>query len=367
MASIAKRPDGQWRARYRDTAGKEHARHFARKVDAQRWLNEVTASIVTGMYVDPRAGNVTFEAYAERWRSIQRHRPATAELVERILRIRVYPRIGNLPLNKVLRSDVQAMVSAWEVSPATAQMTYRFVSSIFKSAVHDRKIAGTPCVEIKLPEIIEEKVSPLSTDTVHAIIGALPGRYQALALVAAGTGMRQGEVFGLTADRVLFLERKIRVDRQLVGLSGHAPTFGPPKTRASNREIPLPTVVGEALAAHIATYPPGEDGLIFTGSQGQALRRSAFGEVWRSAVAEAGAAGVVFHSLRHYYASLLIRHGESVKTVQDRLGHRSADETLRTYAHMWPDADDRTRAAVDLVLGAPADSMRTEGQEVMPS
>jgi integrase len=367
VASIAKRPDGQWRARYRDAAGKEHSRHFARKTDAQRWLNEVTASVVTGMYVDPRAGNVTFAAYAEHWRSIQQHRPATAELVERIMRIRVYPRIGNLPLNKVLRSDVQAMVSGWKVSPATAQVTYRFVSSIFKAAVHDRKIAASPCIQIKLPEIVEEKVTPLSTATVHAIVEALPGRYQALAFVAAGTGLRQGEVFGLTTDRVIFLERRLKVDRQLVGLSGHAPTFGPPKTKASNREIPLPTVVADAMAAHIAAYPPGDDGLIFTGSAGQPLRRSAFGEVWRTAVAQAGSPGVVFHSLRHYYASLLIRHGESVKTVQDRLGHGSADETLRTYAHMWPDADDRTRAAVDLVLGAPADSLRTEVEGVMPS
>jgi hypothetical protein len=48
MASIAKRPDGRWRARYRDAVGKEHARHFARKIDAQRWVTEVTSSMVTG-------------------------------------------------------------------------------------------------------------------------------------------------------------------------------------------------------------------------------------------------------------------------------------------------------------------------------
>ena len=66
-------------------------------------------------------------------------------------------------------------------------------------------------------------------------------------------------------------------------------------------------------------------------------------------------AGVGFHDLRHFYASLLIRHGESVKTVQLRLWHASAVETLNTYSHLWPDSDDRTREAVDLVLGPPAD------------
>ncbi len=72
-------------------------------------------------------------------------------------------------------------------------------------------------------------------------------------------------------------------------------------------------------------------------------------------------AGTGFHALRHYYyyASLLIQHGESVTTVHARLGHASAVETLDTYSHLWPDSDDRTRDAIDSVLGSTADP-RTE-------
>ncbi|MGD0286122.1 MAG: tyrosine-type recombinase/integrase, partial [Acidimicrobiales bacterium] len=70
--------------------------------------------------------------------------------------------------------------------------------------------------------------------------------------------------------------------------------------------------------------------------------------------------GARFHDLRHYYASLLIRHGESVKTVQARLGHANASETLDTYSHLWPDSEDRTRRAIDDVLaGSTADISRT--------
>ncbi|MCV2489968.1 tyrosine-type recombinase/integrase [Geodermatophilus sp. YIM 151500] len=86
--------------------------------------------------------------------------------------------------------------------------------------------------------------------------------------------------------------------------------------------------------------------------------------VFRSRLAtggrRAGLSGVNMHSLRHSCASLLIRHGESVKTVQARLSHASAAETLDTYSHLWPDSDDRTRAAVDAVLGRVADSLRTD-------
>lgn len=90
---------------------------------------------------------------------------------------------------------------------------------------------------------------------------------------------------------------------------------------------------------------------------GKPITRQAFGHLWRP-VAKASVlpAGTGLHLLQHYYAALLIRHGESVKTVQARLGHASATETLDTYAHLWPDSDDRTREAINSVLGAPADS-----------
>lgn len=67
MASIRQRPDGVWRARYRDDTGKEHARHFKLKRDAQRWLDEVTTSVVTGMYVDPRAGSALWSTWTDAW------------------------------------------------------------------------------------------------------------------------------------------------------------------------------------------------------------------------------------------------------------------------------------------------------------
>ena len=67
--------------------------------------------------------------------------------------------------------------------------------------------------------------------------------------------------------------------------------------------------------------------------------------------------GLGFHALRHFYASLLIQHGESVKTVQARLGHASAVETLNTYSHLWPDSEDRTRSAVDSVFSGQAGSL----------
>src|SRR4051794_24767179 len=99
MSSIKKRPNGKWRARYRDDAGREHARHFDRRVDAQRWLDEVTASVVTGMYVDPRAGRVTFRVRGEHWRESAPHGPSMRDKVKRALDRHVYPVLGDCPMS----------------------------------------------------------------------------------------------------------------------------------------------------------------------------------------------------------------------------------------------------------------------------
>ncbi|SHF97976.1 tyrosine-type recombinase/integrase [Geodermatophilus nigrescens] len=361
MASIARRPDGTHRARFCDAAGREHARHFKRKVDAQRWLDEMTAAMVTGQYVDPAAGRLTVREYAEQWRAAQVHRPSTAAHVETMLRRHVYPTLGHKRLASVLPSDVQTLVKrlSADLAPATVGVVHRILAAVFKAAVRDRRIVASPCEGTRLPKVHRGRIEPLSWEAVQALTDAMPDRYQALATLAAGTGLRQGEVFGLTVDRIDFLRRQLTVDRQLVTIPDRAPYLAPPKTQASVRVVPLPQVVLDALAAHLAEWPADE--LVFTTELGAPIRRTAFSaRVWRPAVRRAGLSGVTFHSLRHFYASLLIRHGESVKTVQARLGHASAAETLDTYSHLWPDSDDRTRAAVDSVMRGSADYVRTE-------
>lgn len=128
-----------------------------------------------------------------------------------------------------------------------------------------------------------------------------------------------------------------------------------------------PTQMSPTDAANpLANHDVAADGLLFT-LNGDPITRQRIGHGWRPAAIAAGlseATGTGQHALRNYYASLLIRYGESVKTVQARLGHASATETLDTYSHLWHDAEDRTRDAVDSVLGAdPSAAAATSGHE----
>lgn len=257
------------------------------------------------------------------------------------------------PIGSIRLTEIQAWVRRRSdiLAPSTVEVVYRIFSAILADAVADRVIAHNPAKGVKLPRKAKDPIVPPTVRQVEALLDELPDRYRALVTLAAGTGMRQGECFGLTVDRVDFLRRSINVNRQLVLVGSGPPQFGPPKSEASTRAIPLPEVVGTALAAHLEQWTPGEKGLIFTDAKGRSIRRNRFSEIWRPAAARAGADEMRFHDLRHFYASLLINHGESVKVAQARLGHASASETLDTYAHLWPDNEERTRAAIDEVLG----------------
>lgn len=105
MASIKKRPDGRWRARYRDPAGKEHARHFERKVDAERFLTSVEADKLRGDWIDPAHGRVTFGEYARTWLDGRVHRETTAARVDVDLRVHILPTFENRPLASVRPSE----------------------------------------------------------------------------------------------------------------------------------------------------------------------------------------------------------------------------------------------------------------------
>jgi integrase len=149
---------------------------------------------------------------------------------------------------------------------------------------------------------------------------------------------------------VNFLKREIRVDRQLITTVGASPTFGPCKTESSVRTIPAPDLVLDELALHIEQYGAGPDGLVFTDTKGDPIRRNALGHLWRRAATKADVVGFTPHDLRHYAASVLIEAGQSVKVVQHHLGHASASTTLDTYAHMWPESEDATRLALNTGL-----------------
>ena len=107
---------------------------------------------------------------------------------------------------------------------------------------------------------------------IQRMAEAVSPRWSAFIVTAAGTGLRQGELLGLSVNRLDFFRRTLRVDRQRSVVARDAPKLTPPKTAASVRTVPLPVVVVDVLAAHLAEFPAGPDGLVLTDEDGSPVR-----------------------------------------------------------------------------------------------
>jgi integrase len=341
-----------YRARWKgpDT-GFERSRSFPTRQAATNFLDTVRGDIAHGCYVDPAGARRPFREVAEQWRTSRFHRPSTQRVVERHLRLHIIPFFGERPIGSIRPSEIQAWVRARSehLRPATVRMAFTFLSAIFKSATQDRLIGSSPCVGITLPKLERARVTPLEPEQIAALADAIDPRHRAMVFVGAGCGLRIGEVLGLTLENVDFLGRRLTVDRQLLDHQKTPSVLGPPKSPSSVRTIPMPAAVVDELAAHLARHPIGQWGLIFTDPEGRPISQRDFSDAWRAAVVGAQIPGSPgFHALRHAYASLLIRGGESVKVVQSRLGHSSAAITLDVYSHLWPDSEEVTRRVLDI-------------------
>jgi integrase len=371
MASIAKRPDGQWRARYRDEAGKEHARHFPRRVDAQRWLDEVTTAVVTGQYVDPKAGRVTFQSFYAEWS--QRQIWTSGTVLAMNLSARSVP-FCDLPLGKVRKSHLEQWVKQMQVkglAASTIRTRFRNVKQVFRAAVDDRVIPLDPCKGVTLPAVrrVEVAIHLPTVQQVGALLQAADEAFQVYLGLCTFAGLRLGEAAAVQVGDIDFLRRTLQVTRQVQRSGGPNVEIRPPKY-GSERTVFLPDGLLEMLSQQVARRDiVGEpDAWLFVGGTGVLPpHQNSVSERWRGTRKRAGVQGITLHDLRHFFASGLIAAGCDVVTVQRAMGHASASTTLKYYAHLWPTAEDRTRAAAaDLMAiaqGAPpaADSVRTDG------
>ncbi|WP_433302411.1 site-specific integrase [Actinoplanes sp. CA-030573] len=214
-------------------------------------------------------------------------------------------------------------------------------------------------------------------EQVHRLAELMPDRLSAAVYVAAGCGLRLGEVLGLEVEDIDFRRAELSVRQQLKSHEGRPVYLGQPKTKTSVRTVELPDVVAAALCEHLkaAGDPVEVDDdtdprrtvrrpavLVFRGADGGPVLASTFSRTWTPVRAKVGLPmRWGFHGLRHYYATLLIHAGASVKTVQLALGHSTPTVTLNEYVHEWPDALDRTRSLVDGALGGRETAVTSAG------
>ncbi|MBB1256359.1 tyrosine-type recombinase/integrase [Streptomyces alkaliterrae] len=374
----------RYRARYVGPDGSEKSKSFPdrQKRLAEQWLSAIEADMSRGQYIDPKTSRTTFQQYAEKWAAAQTTDLVTRDAVERRLRLHALPYLGTRPLGSFQPAHIRAWLRELEnagVPGSHAYVIYGNVRAVLSAAVDDGYLARNPCdaQSVRAPSADAKRVIPWLPERVFAVRAALAELFRPMVDLGAGCGMRQGEIFGLGVDGVDYGTDTVHVVRQVKLINGK-PVFAPPKCD-KERDVPLPASVAATLQEHSDRHPPTAvtlpwkkpDGpmvtarLLFTGLEGGAIRRNDFNTYsWKPALA---AAGVIperkpgeryasarehgMHALRHFYASVLLDAGESIRAVSDYLGHADPSLTLRVYAHLMPSSRERTRSAVDAVLG----------------
>lgn len=376
-------------------------RSFDRKADAEKWKTKVQGDLQRGEFVDHRDGSITLNEYVnkEYWPT-KTGDPGTLETIETRINVRILPYLGAQRLNAIKVPQLRKYLADLDgqYSPATIIESWGTLSSILQAAVDDERIPRNPCLAktVRPPSKPERKARAWTRSQVMAVRAGLEDHLKVMIDLGVGAGLRQGEVFGLSADDID--EDVIHVRRQVRNVRNRR-VFSLPKG-GKTRTVPLPTHLATRIKEHVKRFPPIEvtlpwtdpakpendkqsaerapqtHRLLVTGVQRKgALHRSAFNEgPWKRALV---AAGVIpappkrtrtpeqkargfrpntkhaaapedgFHALRHTFASVLLHERESIVAVSKWLGHADPSITLKIYAHMMPEADGRGRAAMD--------------------
>jgi integrase len=363
----------RYQARWRDPAGKQRAKNFQRKFDADRYERKVRAEVDAGTYRDRRSGKVTLTDWCGQWLdSAHNLKPKSRKIYEEAL-AHILPVLGGERLDSITPADIDAYLSArlGEAAPSSVHREYRALRRAFRLAVQRDRLYRSPIDAVTEPRIPPDEMRFLTADELErlaaAIIGPLTPKgsgnpasgYDSLILVAGWGGLRWGELAGLRVGQLDLPGRRVHVVRQ-VDPPGR--TWSEPKAN-SLRWVTIPGSVVDRLADHVGRKSAGA--LVWEAARGGTLVHSRFlghlelrdrrGRVtrrqrgyFRPALARAGLdVATRPHDLRHTAVALAIKAGAHPKAIQMRMGHSSIDVTFDRYGHLFEGMDEDLAADLD--------------------
>ena len=360
--SVYKRKDGRWEAAV--TVRGERRRFCAkRREQAYQWLTATSRASQQGLSLAP--ARETVATHLKSWlggaRAHLRHR--TWVRYEELARLHVLPALGAIPLGRLEPSDVKVMQQRMleaGASPSSTRQARAVLHGALTEAVRWGFVARNVAGLVRPPQKPAHEMRTLTQPEVEALFAAAAGdRLEALWVLAATVGMRQGELLGLRW-------RYVDLDRGVLSVCGSL-TRGPeglmitdPKTARSKRRVALPAIAVEALRRQRATQA-GERlragaawtdrDLVFSNEVGgpltaDKLLRARFRPLLRIAALPP----IRFHDLRHTAATRLLEQGVHPKVVSEMLGHASVAITLDIYSHVSPDMQRQAVSALDALF-----------------
>ncbi|MFV1365895.1 site-specific integrase [Mycolicibacterium elephantis] len=336
----------QYRARYVDTAGKEHTRRFKYKREAEEWLRDITRA---GLDVAPPvSGKCTVSQQYSRWIRKADIAQTTQATRRHTWNAHVAEKWGDLELTMIDPSSVKAWVADMKdagVGVPTIENALGVLRMVLADAVSDNRLIRNPCAGIKPPKRLHRARAYLNHEQVEALAQAV-GKDGLVVRLLAYTGLRWGELAALNVGSVDLQRRRLQVDQSVAEVGGRL-AWKPPKDH-ERRSVPFPAFLSDEIAATMSGKARRD--LLLSSATGGVIRIS----TWRPRVFNPARDSlgddfprVTPHDLRHTAASLAVSAGGNVLALARMLGHESPKMTLETYADLFDSDLDALAVVLD--------------------
>lgn len=341
-----------WEARVtvgRDAGtGKQIQKSFSGKTqkEVREKMQAVAVEVNEGTYVEP--SKMTFGQWLDIWSTeyLGDVKPLTVAAYKRTVKNHIKPALGAIKLQALSAHEIQAMYNACNLAPKTIKNLHGVTHKALQQALELGYIKFNPADACKLPRVEKREIKPLDEQQIKTFLQVISGhKFEYLYLVALFTGMREGEVLGLTWDCIDFKGGTILVDKQLIKNRDEIGAFELASTKngKGRRITPAPFVMRilnnqrqkqleERFKAQGAWC--NDWNLVFTDELGGHLSAVTVYNNFKRLAKQAGFPEARFHDLRHSYAVAALQAGDDIKTVQENLGHHAAAFTLDVYGHV---------------------------------
>ncbi|MFF5980899.1 tyrosine-type recombinase/integrase [Streptomyces olindensis] len=366
---------GSWQARYRDPAGKQKAKNFNKKKEADDFLDDIRTRVRRRTYNDPKRGEITLGAWWDVWWPAQPKKAVTT--TNRKLsnwRVHVEPQWGKWRLCDLEYIALQDWITNDVKGFHTKKKVMELLNQMLRAAVKDgKRIPFNPAADVDIeapPSKHADETRPPTREQCALIRENIPAYYRPLVTFLEHTGLRWGEATGLRWENVDLEAQHLKVKEVLSEDNGRLFRKAAPKSTAGFRTVPLTPEAADAVQVMVdrwrthATVTPIRDPydlvpqeLVFRGPQGGVLTRHNFRRVWVPAIQAAGIARKVknpetgrwewwphVHDLRHVFATWLKDIGVPEKDAQAVMGHDRGSKVTWIYQHAPEDVAAQVRA-----------------------
>lgn len=288
----------------------------------------------------------------------------TQKAYEVCCRCHLKPMLGRVKLTALTAPIIQdaynaileGKTSREPISPKTLKNCHGVLHKALKIAQKVGFIRSNPADAISLPHVEKPNINPLKDEDIARFLKAIKWhKYEDLFKVTLFTGMRQGEALGLTWDCVDFKNHTINIEKQLIREKkmGGKYKFAPLKNDKCRIEQLPDSIFDIFVKLHQLPTAQNEMNLVFVKEDGKHLSHCTVSKNFKAIVTELGLSEQRFHNLRHTFAVLSLQNGDSIKTVQENLGHATAAFTMQVYAHvsdkMKKESADKMQAYIDSI------------------